>query len=64
MKTYPASSTAPASSSGACGEEDACSVADEDSPELCEHGYPEGRGCKTCEFWERADYEFERFWDR
>jgi hypothetical protein len=38
---------------------------DEDmEPEDREHGYPEGRGCRTCEFYERADYEYERSMDR
>ena len=32
--------------------------------ELCEHGYPEGRGCEECAFWERVDYEYDRYWDR
>ena len=31
--------------------------------ELCPHGYPEGRGCEECEFWERVDYEYERHRD-
>ena len=30
----------------------------------CEHGYVLGRGCRTCEFYERADYEYERSMDR
>ena len=29
----------------------------EPEPESCPHGYPEGRGCQECEFWERVDYE-------
>ena len=33
-------------------------------PELCEHGYPEGRGCEECEFWERVDYEYDRYRDK
>jgi len=28
---------------------------------LCEHGYPEGQGCQECEYWERVDYEYDRF---
>jgi hypothetical protein len=35
-----------------------------EEPELCEHGYPEGRGCKECEFWERVDYEYDRYMDK
>ena len=34
-----------------------------EEPELCEHGYPEGRGCEECEFWERVDYEYDRYRD-
>ena len=30
----------------------------------CEHGYVHGRGCQPCEFYERADYEYERSMDR
>ena len=33
-------------------------------PELCEHGYPEGRGCKECEYWERVDYLYDRHKDK
>ena len=33
-------------------------------PELCPHGYPEGRGCEECEFWERVDYEYDRLRDK
>ena len=36
----------------------------EPEPELCPHGYPEGRGCKECEFWEHVDYEYDRLRDR
>ena len=38
------------------GEDADCCAACDDStePVLCEHGYPEGRGCQECEFWERA----------
>jgi hypothetical protein len=32
--------------------------------ELCEHGYPEGRGCEECEYWERVDYEYDNFKDK
>ena len=32
--------------------------------ELCEHGYPEGRGCVECEWWERVDYEYDRYKDK
>jgi hypothetical protein len=35
-----------------------------EEPELCEHGYPEGRGCEECEFWERVDYEYDRYMDK
>ena len=31
--------------------------------DLCPHGYPEGRGCEECEFWERVDYEYDRYRD-
>jgi hypothetical protein len=30
----------------------------------CEHGFPEGRGCEECEYWERVDYEYDRYMDR
>ena len=33
-------------------------------PEHCEHGYPEGRGCQECEYWERVDYEYARYKDK
>ena len=33
-------------------------------PELCPHGYPEGQGCKECEFWERVDYQYDRYRDK
>jgi hypothetical protein len=36
----------------------------DDEPALCEHGYPKGRGCAECEFWERGDYERDRIMDR
>lgn len=36
----------------------------EDEPALCEHGYPKGRGCAECEYWERADYERDWRMDR
>ena len=39
-------------------------VQPEDEPELCEHGYPKGRGCAECEYWERGDYERDRRMDR
>ena len=32
--------------------------------DLCPHGYPEGRGCQECEFWERVDYEYDRHRDK
>ena len=35
----------------------------EPEPALCPHGYPEGRGCEECEFWERVDYEYDRYRD-
>jgi hypothetical protein len=36
----------------------------EPEQECCEHGYPEGRGCQECEYWERVDYEYARYWDK
>jgi hypothetical protein len=30
--------------------------------ELCEHGYPEGRGCPECEFWTYVDFMYD--WSR
>ena len=33
-------------------------------PEHCEHGYPEGRGCQECEYWERVDCEYARYKDK
>jgi hypothetical protein len=37
---------------------------DHEDPELCPHGYPEGRGCEECEYWERVDYEYDRHKDK
>ena len=38
--------------------------AEDPEPELCPHGYPEGRGCQECEFWERVDYEYDLHKDK
>ena len=37
---------------------------EESEDEYCEHGYYHGRGCKECEFWERVDYEYDRYMDK
>ena len=34
----------------------------EPEPELCEHGYPGGRGCTECEYGEYVDFMYD--WSR
>jgi hypothetical protein len=51
--------------SGKPGEE--CEMPDDEHTgdlELCEHGYPEGHGCEECEYWQRVDYEYDRYRDK
>ena len=36
----------------------------EPESELCEHGYPEGRGCRECEYWEYVDYLYDHYKDK
>jgi hypothetical protein len=34
----------------------------ESENELCPHDYPEGRGCRECEYWEYVDFMYD--WSR